>query len=80
MNAVERFARLLKPPKEQIGTVIGVVIQTAPLRVRINEYIVAQPPRLFYIAGLVFYPGDRVIVTASVDNQQFFVIGKAATA
>lgn len=80
MNSVERIGKLLRPPNPHIGMVTGEVIQKSPLKVRINDYIVAQYPKLFYVRGLTFERGDRVIVGVSDDNQIFYVLGKAVRA
>ena len=77
---LEQLGRLLKPPPEKIGVVTGEVISTAPLKVRINDAVIAKYPRLFYAEGLSFKTGNMVIVIVSSDNQRFYIIGKAVSA
>ncbi len=77
---IEELGRRIKPPTMRIGVTTGEIISLSPLAVRINEAIVVKRPQLFYARGLVFEIGDRVIVTASEDNQRFYIVAKEASA
>lgn len=77
---IEELGKRIKTPAPRIGVTTGEIISLSPLTVRINEAVIVKRPRLFYARGLVFEMGDRVIVTASEDNQRFYIVAKEASA
>lgn len=67
---------MLKPPREPIGAVTGIVISDSPLQVRIGDNIIAKYPKLYKPPGADYYVGERVLVIAAADNQNFYIVGR----
>lgn len=79
-DAIRRLGKLCKNPPPGIGITTGTVISKAPLKVRIMDGITASYPKLWYSDGLTFEVDDKVIISASADNQSFYILGKAVRA
>ena len=80
MNDWQLIAKMLKGDNKQgITASVGVITNTNPLTIQLNEYILLDSSKLIiteYFNNLTKVANDKVLLIATADMQKFFVVDK----
>ena len=80
MNDWQLIAKMLKGDNKQgITASVGVITNTNPLTIQLNEYILLDSSKLIiteYFNNLTKVTNDKVLLIATSDMQKFFVLDK----
>ena len=80
MNDWQLIAKMLKSDNRQgITASVGVITNTNPLTIQLNEYILLDNSKLIiteYFNNLTKVANDKVLLIATSDMQKFFVLDK----
>jgi hypothetical protein len=82
MNPVTEFAKMLKERDNPgvPGITTGTVIKPLPdMKIQLNDVIVLKNEHLYVSEHVMnnLKTGDRVIIVPTLDEQTYFVLGKA---
>ncbi|MEL3956928.1 DUF2577 family protein [Caldifermentibacillus hisashii] len=82
MNPVTEFAKMLKERENPgiPGITTGTVIKPLPdMKIRLNDVIVLSVQHLYLSDHILndLKTGDKVIIMPTVDEQTYYVLGKA---
>jgi hypothetical protein len=81
MNDWQLIAKMLKTNNSNQGITAstGVITNTNPLTIQLNEYILLDVNKLIiteYFNNLTKNINDKVLLIATADTQKFFVVDK----